>query len=308
MDQCVIWGSGIIYESILNQVMFEIKKNNIEVIAIISNSDYTFSSSKDGFPVLPKEELYNLPFDYLIIASIDFYDEIKEEAILFGIKQNVIINGNIFNMPCFDWKRYISLVKEPITILSNDCWGGYIYHKLYLPFSSPCINILWERESYIKFAQNPEYYFGQSLEIEQEGNIRYNQCPIGKIGYGNKKIKMNFVHTTNFQEAEILWNRRKKRINKSRIFVEFALPANIDNCNYLLEEFDKIQFPKICFYSDETDIKGVVYLPRFEWYVNQGKRADTLMFNDYIRSIEYLLKDIDILKLLNGEKDYIRTI
>lgn len=43
MDQCVIWGSGIIYESILNQVMFEIKKNNIEVIAIISNFDYTFS-------------------------------------------------------------------------------------------------------------------------------------------------------------------------------------------------------------------------------------------------------------------------
>ena len=39
-----------------------------------------------------------------------------------------------------------------------------------------------------------------------------------------------------------------------------------------------------------------------------GKRADTLMFNDYIRNIKYLFKDIDILKLLNGEEDYVRTI
>lgn len=31
------------------------------------------------------------------------------------------------------------------------------------------------------------------------------------------------------------------------------------------------------------------------------------MFSDYVRNMEYLLKDIDILKLLNHEEDYIRS-
>ena len=73
-------------------------------------------------------------------------------------------------------------------------------------------------------------------------------------------------------------------------------------------KFNKILFPKIAFFSGEdTELENVIYLPRFEWYVNQGERVDTVMFSDYVRNMEYLLKDIDVLKLLNHEEDYIRS-
>ena len=65
-------------------------------------------------------------------------------------------------------------------------------------------------------------------------------------------------------------------------------------------------FPKICFYSGDTNVDKVVYLRRFEWQCYQGNRMDSVSYNDYCRNMSYLCKDIDILKLLNGEEDYIR--
>ncbi len=308
MDKCVLWGGGNGYEEIFNQILFEIEKGNIEIVAMISNADSECLKKKDGFFVLKKEEVHELNFDYLIITSTKYYGEIKKEAICAGIKENRIINGSIFKLPLFDWRRYISLIKNPISILSDDCWGGYVYHRLFLPFSSPCINISWNIEDYIKFAQNPLYYLDLPLEMEREGDIKKNLYPIGSLGEKDKKITMNFVHAVSFERAKMLWNRRKERINRKRIFVKAAFPAYMENIDWLLEKFDKINFDKIAFYSGETSKKNVVYLPRFEWYVNQGERADTLLFSDYVRNMEYLLKDIDILRLLNGEENYIRSV
>lgn len=73
-----------------------------------------------------------------------------------------------------------------------------------------------------------------------------------------------------------------------------------------LKIFEKIQFPKICFYSGETSAKDVVYLSRFEWWCYQGSRMDSEKYTAYVRNVDWLSKDIDLLKLLNGEKDYIR--
>ena len=249
MDKCIIWGAGQEYENIVNQILFEIEKGNLEVIAIVSDIDHKYFYNKDGFSVVKKEKLHELEFDYLIITSTKCYTEIENEAILLGIKKNKIIHGNVFKIPLFDWKRYISLVKRPISILSDDCWGGYLYHKLYLPFSSPCINISWPKEDYIKFAQDVFYYLDQPLEMEREGELRKNLYPIGRIGSGDKKIHMDFVHAACFQDAKKLWDRRKERVNRDRIFVKFSLPAYLENYKVLLREFNKILFPKIAFFS-----------------------------------------------------------
>ncbi len=306
MDRCLLWGGGNGYEEIINQIVFEIAKGNIEIVAIISDADSRYLKNKDGFFILKKEMIHTLDFDYLIITSTKYFEEIKKEAISAGIEQDRIIYGNIFKMPLFDWERYISLVKNPVSILSDDCWGGYVYHKLHLPFSSPCINISWDKEDYIRFVQNPLYYFDLPLEMEREGDIRKNLYPIGRLGEDDKKVTMNFVHAVTFQQAKVMWNRRKKRVNRERIFIKFAFPAYIENSSWLLEQFNKITFPKIAFFSGETNIKDVIYSPRFEWFVNQSERAETLIFSDYVRNLDYLFKDIDILKLLNNEENYIR--
>ena len=40
--------------------------------------------------------------------------------------------------------------------------------------------------------------------------------------------------------------------------------------------------------------------------VRSGSRVDTIKYHDYIRNLNWLLKSVDILKLLNGEKDFLR--
>lgn len=103
-----------------------------------------------------------------------------------------------------------------------------------------------------------------------------------------------------------MWEKRKKRVNSKRIFVKIGFDVHKQYSEECLKVFDKISFPKICFYSGDTNITDVVYLKRFEWLCYQGNRMDSVCYNDYCRNMSYLSKDIDVLKLLNGEKDYIR--
>lgn len=306
MDTCVIWGNGGDYERIINQVKYEELKGNIEIAAVVAKRSEIFGSRRDGYPLISKEELRMIEFDVLIIASSIHYKEILTEAMDLGIPESHIINGRSFLLPLFDYGRYIRLVRDPVTILSDDCWGGYIYHKLNLRFTSPLINIFWRKDSYSKFIQDPLYYFAQPLELHTESNLRENVYPVGIIGDGEKQIRLEFVHARSFEEARTLWDRRKKRINKDRIFVMLGIDGTEPDKERYLKIFEEVPFPKICFYSGETSVKDVVYLSRFEWWCYQGSRMDSEKYTDYVRNMEWLSKDIDLLRLLNGERDYIR--
>ena len=63
---------------------------------------------------------------------------------------------------------------------------------------------------------------------------------------------------------------------------------------------------------EQTDIKNVVLLKRFlvewDWKTRGNKRLDSIYYNDYVRDWERLSKSIDILKLLNGEQDFLREV
>lgn len=151
MRKVIIWGIGNEYESIINQIKFEMLKGNMVVEALVSRDIVT--PYFDGFPVIHKEELNMLEFDYCIISSAPLYESIEEEAIKAGIPKGKLINGKVFKLPDFDFKKYINLIENPVTILSDDCWGGYVYNLLGLQFSSPTINIAWRKDSYIKFVK-----------------------------------------------------------------------------------------------------------------------------------------------------------
>ncbi len=47
-------------------------------------------------------------------------------------------------------------------------------------------------------------------------------------------------------------------------------------------------------------------MKRFEKFVRTGSRVDTMKYHDYSRNLTWLLKSVDILKLLNGENDFLR--
>lgn len=150
--RCVVWGIGDGYEKIFNQINFEILKGNIEIVSLVAKKQDIITSSKDGFKVVSKELLEEgeVEFDYLIVASILFYQDIVNEAVKLGILEDKIINGAVMLLPMFDFHRYIRLIESRITILSDDCWGGYVYHWLSMKFYSPLVNINWQEGSPIR--------------------------------------------------------------------------------------------------------------------------------------------------------------
>lgn len=117
---------------------------------------------------------------------------------------------------------------------------------------------------------------------------------------------MNFVHSVYFKDAESQWNRRKERINLENFFVKLGIDADDENRDAYLSIFSNVPHKKICFYSGETETDGGLYLRRFEKYVKTGARMETIKYTDYCRKLDWLLKSIDILKLLNGETEFLR--
>lgn len=148
----------------------------------------------------------------------------------------------------------------------------------------------------------------QTLQMELEGDIRKNIYPIGSLGEGKEKVYLDFVHSICFADAEKSWNRRKKRVNNKNLFIKIAIDGTDKNKEECLDVFAKLSQKKICFYSGETDLNSVTYFRRFEKFIHSGSRMDTIKYSDYCRNLNWLLKSIDVLKMLNGEEDYRREL
>lgn len=179
MKKCIIWGMGQDYEAIASHIKFEILKNNLTVTAIVSKNIIT--DNYDGYQVIQSDRLHDCEFDYIIVASKRYFYEIRQEILNKGIDENKIIQGWVFQLSNFDFIRYVKLLENPITILTEDCMGGYLYHYFGLKFSSPTINTLFDQESYALFVSHFKEYVNMPLQLYREGNLRKNEFPIGII-------------------------------------------------------------------------------------------------------------------------------
>ena len=124
MEKCVVFADDMEYESIINQLLYEMNKGNMELCAIVCNEGDKYCSSRDGFPLIYLNEVDSSGFDWFIIADEQKYAQIKRNAMKQGVSEKKIINGKVFKLPLFDFRRYIQLLRCPVTILSDDCWGG----------------------------------------------------------------------------------------------------------------------------------------------------------------------------------------
>lgn len=274
---------------------------------MLSKTISQYAKKVDGFDIIRKEELRDVEFDYLIVTAVEAYTEIQAEAVAMGIPESKIIPGRVFKLPNFDFKRYESLLENPVTILSNDCWGGMVYNALGLPFCSPLINTYCEAESYFKLIQDPFFYFEQPLRMKGEGIPRENVFPLGWIGEGDRRIEIQFMHEPSFQVAEEKWNKRRERVNEDRVFVKAAIDGREPRREEYLSVFEQLPHNKMCLYSRETNVKDVVYMKRFEWDWYNKSLNTLYAWNKFAGWFQvHALKVVDVLKLLNGEPDYIR--
>lgn len=245
MVRCVLWGTGMIFHQNINVIKYHEMLNNIMVVGVTSQT--AVFDEVAGWRIVKKEHLPQFDFEFIIVMAKGSAQEIKEEAVSMGIKEEKIISYRVLNIPQINFEDYLKISKDPPSILANNCWGGLTYHSLCMKFASPFINMFLKDEDYIKFLQNPQYYIEQPLGLKEE---RYNEIlginyPVCICG----DISLFFNHYETFALANECWEKRKKRINWNNVFVMMFTERRD-----IAEEFCALSYPKkVCFVPFESE-------------------------------------------------------
>lgn len=141
--------------------------------------------------------------------------------------------------------EYLRLYKDKLevkdfTVISNNCWGGILYKDLNLPYGTPFVNMFMFADCYLKLVKNLDRYLASELTLSNVSRYFTDPSPY-PIGFLDD-IEIHFIHYT-FKDPIIeLWNRRKKRINRERIF--FVLSER-DGCKpHHVQEFQSLKYNK----------------------------------------------------------------
>lgn len=148
------------------------------------------------------------------------------------------------------------LPDQSFSIISDNCWGGFVSRELGLPYNSPFIGLFLFSPDYIRMLKNLNYYLSQPLTFisasesmyaeEMKSYGTYNKYPIAKLF----DIELHFLHYDSNEDAQDKWERRLKRINYNNLIVKFS-DRDLATEN-LIKEFDSLTYArKICLTTDK---------------------------------------------------------
>jgi len=166
----------------------------------------------------------------------------------------------------------LSMKQNNFTIISNNCWGTFIYKKYGLPYHSPFINMYIFAPDYIEllenfspsildnitFIQHSDSKYKEFLTYRNKENVNY---PIGLL---NNKYEVHFLHYTSNVEAKEKWEKRLKRINYNKLIFKFSDANQFKD--EMASRFDKLKFKnKLCFTAKEyKKLKSTIPLQKFK--------------------------------------------
>lgn len=145
------------------------------------------------------------------------------------------------------------LENREFTIISNNCWGGFVYQKFNLQYRTPFIGLFLFAPDYIELLENFDVLMKEKLFFIEAKDSKYkdelikndtfNKYPIAKLG---NNVEIHFLHYHSNEEARSKWEERCLRINNENMLVKFS---DKDKCyDELIIRFDKLNFKnKICF-------------------------------------------------------------
>lgn len=165
------------------------------------------------------------------------------------------------------YKRRKKLIRTDFTIISNNCWGGFVYQYYGMKYLSPTIGLFFVGNDYIKFCKNIEHYINQKLifiPFEKSKNYDIikgeNRYPIARLD----DIEIYFMHYKTEEEAAEKWYRRCKRINFDNII--FKVSQREKYTKEDMVEFINMKDKKlICFTYD--DIPNAIVVKELEGFV-----------------------------------------
>ncbi len=147
------------------------------------------------------------------------------------------------------------LPQRDITIISQNCIGGVLYHDMEKQFLSPTIDLFFFAEDFIRFVADLPRYLGAELKLRWGDNY-----PIGTLD----DVTIHFMHYATCQEAKDAWQRRCKRVNLERVLV-----LSTDRNGFTPEVYEKwkqLPYKKLLFTAKPEFAKDheSIYYPEYE--------------------------------------------
>ncbi len=252
MYRVLIWGAGYGYSQYINGIRYQELLEEIQIVGVTGKDN--LYDRIDGIPFLPCHKITKEAIDYVIITSDVNFVEIADEAAKLGFSEDMLVKARVFMLPDFCFSDYISLRHPPISIISNNCWGGTLYHSLGMKFYSPFINMFEEDEDYLRLLHDLKYYMGLKLKAIrfQSDKITHRPYPVCRLG----DAELHFNHYADMDEVEKSWYERVKRINWDNLFV-MMFTENPQ----VASAFDELDYEKkICFVPFKSPLKSAYYL------------------------------------------------
>lgn len=255
MYKVLIWGTAAEYDQYVTLIKYYEGKKIFQIVGVTSDEHYC--RSLDGHPFIPKKDLAEVTYDWIIIcAAKEKMAEIRKEAIQMDISEDILLSANILLLPDFDFEKYIKLSESKISIFACNCWGGHMYKKFGLKVRSPFYNMYAPVPGYVQFLKNArEILLDEKLQFIKTEYENYLRIHYPLYDLAGMKLHMN--NYPDREEAEKKWYERCARINWDNIFVMMCS----DNVKYA-EEFSRLPYQKkICFTTKEMDIPSTYCLP-----------------------------------------------
>ncbi len=291
MLKIIICGTGKKYNENLNTIRLFEMTGEIKVCGVITPE--ISNGFIDGYKIIRASELSDMEFDYCLFAQ----GEANIAEATKYMPRNKIIPIDVLKVPYFNFARYDKLKKNPVSIISANCWGGICYHYLGLEFTSPTINLWIERNEFNRFANNLEDYLKKELIQTGTGVDHFageRLFPIASVG----DINLFMNHYDSFEEGKEAWEKRIKRINWGNLlFLSFT---DDEDC---AKDFCKIKRErKYIFVPKEMNIDSecVIKVP---WKNKNDGRTIAMYANSFASGN---LCGIDVLSLLCGDSEFER--
>ncbi len=143
------------------------------------------------------------------------------------------------------------LKNKNISIISNNCWGGYMSQFSNIQYNSPFVGLFFYAEDYIRLLKSIDNIYKPFIFIKREESKYYNilSSKMYPIGYWpDIDCEIHFLHYSSEQECVEKWNRRLSRFDTSNLIVKFS---DKELCTEeLIKEFDSLPYRnKVCFTS-----------------------------------------------------------
>ena len=188
--------------------------------------------------------------------------------------------------------RKNQLNNTDFTIISNNCWGGSVYRRYNLPYTSPTVGLYFFADEYIKFLENLEDLIHTPLKIVDVSESKYYSILKSKgqtsvpIGILNDNVEVVFLHYKTKEEAYEKWTRRCTRVNEKNLIVKFS-EMNLCNEEHL-KAFEQLNYNKklLLLAKEHEQISDGIIIKK---YTRNGEISnDTLYYDKFIDLEEFI--------------------